>query len=333
MVSVGEWRDLWGRVGGGWLAADGFSGLAHPDGRYMFVHGDTLWELTGPTSPDRWVTRNSVTVWDPAEGEIDAVDPTGRDFIPAPGDGSWFWHGDPVWDYPDVWLFALRARAVEGGWGFTTEPRSLVQLSWPSFADPRWVATWEPPWSGFIDWGASMIRYGDWVYVYGVRHQPSWFGHDVFVARVRSGHLKDRSWWRFYGGLSAWSADGLLWSKDEAKAVPVIDHTAGTCGTFSSDLVAGEFRITSKLHGDLGSQVCVWSSRSPAGPWSRRVVAEAPWTSADQTYGAFAHPDLPSVSDGGSSRLVSVNHNSDVGLAGLFAEPWRYRPSWHPVEW
>lgn len=333
-MNVAEWSALWGAVEGGWLAGDGFAGIAHPaDGRYAFLHGDTFWRDSdgGP-----WTSRNSMTVFDPDRGVVRAVEDetAGANFIPS-GDGGWFWHGDMMWDGPDLWVIPIRAASADSGWGFAeVRPRELVQLSWPSFQDPRYVGRYSLPFgSGDVTWGASLVRaWGDqpWVYVYGTRHQPGWFGHDVFCARVRSGYLLEGSYWRFYAGLN--DSGAMKWSPHEEDATPIIDHGQGPAGTFSSDMsVGGQVRITSKLHGDFGSQVTMWQSVSPVGPFSTRPVVEVPWTSADQTYGAFAHPGLPSLSNG--RKMISVNHNTDKGLAAIVADPALYRPSWHEVLW
>lgn len=319
------WNALWGKVKYGWLAADGFAGIAHPiDGRYLFLCGDTLWD-------DGKATRTSTVIYDPEyPNRLLAASGSEADFIPPSLDDTWHWHGDMVWDGPDIWLFALRMRQAEGGWGFQPVQRSIVQLSWPAWHEAEHVDTYVMPFTAQIDWGASLLRSGQWFYVYGVRHQPGWYGHDVYLARVRSGHLLDSEYWRFYAGQNA--AGGMIWSSHESEARVIISHDNGPSGTFSSDVNSGgTFRLTSKMHGDFGSDVTIWSSSSPAGPFSTRTVATVPWTSADQTYGAFAHPDLGLT--GTNQRYVSVNHNSDVGLAALWERPHLYRPSWHLVTW
>lgn len=325
LPALADWNALWATAPGGYLASDGFAGLMHPiDEQYMFLNGDTLWA-------DGKATRTSVIVFDPRRPKmLRAASDSSFDFIPGLSDGTWHWHGDMVWDGPDVWTFALRMRAAEGGWGFQSVPRSIVQIAWPMGHDPMWIDTYPFPFVSRIDWGASLLRQGQWFYVYGVRIQPGWYGHDVYLARVRSGHLLDPEYWRFYAGLNA--AGSMEWSSNEENAAVVIPHEKGPSGTFSSDANSGgTFRLTSKMHGDFGSDVAIWSSSSPAGPFNIRTVATVPWTSADQTYGAFAHPGLGLTAQ--NQRLISVNHNSDIGFAALWQYPEKYRPSWHPVTW
>lgn len=330
-MDVDTWRAMWGHVHGGWLAGDGFAGIAHPiDGRYLFLHGDTFWQDESAT----WATRNSATIWDPARPEeIRAIYPTKTDFIPdaydPDGSDVWYWHGDMTWDGPDLWVMPLRARAVSGGWGFENHPpRDLVQLSWPLYRDPSFVARYPLPFgTGTVEWGASLLRApaSPFIYVYGVTTQPGWYGYDVYCARAPSGKLLEAASWRFFTGAGQWSASELA-------AVPIIGHGAGTNGTFSTDVtVTGKYRIVSKMPGDFGSAVTMWESRSPTGPWKVKTLLSIPWTSADQTYGAFAHPGLVCLDNG--QRLVSVNHNTDAGLSAILASPGTYRPSWHEITW
>jgi hypothetical protein len=326
LPSIGEWEQKWTRVGGGWVAADGFGGVRHPtDGRYMFLHGDTFVERDGL----RFMPHTSVTVWDGAN--IVMTSEPDRDFIPPAADGtsSWYWHGDLFWDGPDLWVFALKVKRASGGWGFATLSRDLVQLTWPWRQVPKWVATYPAPFPKTdgqpVDWGSSAVRVSPYVYVYGVQQIPGAFGHRVFLARVQSGRLPSAGAWRFYAGADSSGAVG--WAVSQSDMVPVMSESAGPSGTFSSELMNGMWRITSKLHGDFGSDVSAWEGPNPWGPFTRRTVVSVPWSSADQTYGAWHHPDAGVLPDG--RTVVSVNHNSDVGLGRLWAEPWRYRPSWH----
>lgn len=324
LPDLASWNALWASAADGFLAADGFAGIAHPiDERYMFLCGDTLWS-------DGRATRSSAMIYDPKHKRLTAGSGSWADFIAPLTDGTWHWHGDMVWDGPDVWTFALRTRAAEGGWGFQSVQRSIVQIAWPAWHDPVHVDTYAMPFANLIDWGASLVREGQWFYVYGVKSQPGWYGHDVYLARVRTGHLLDASYWRFYAGQN--SSGSMMWSSRESEARVIIPHEKGPSGTFSSDVNGGgTFRLVSKMLGDFGSDVTVWTSSSPAGPFSTRTVATAPWTSEDQTYGAFAHPGLGLTR--GGERLVSVNHNSAVSFATLFEQPHLYRPSWHEVVW
>src|SRR4051812_15336086 len=272
---VGTWRDLWDDVPG-WVGADGFHGIAHPDGRYLFLCGDTFHR---GADGERWATRQSAVVWNGTR--LRETHPAG-DLIPGLGT-SWEWGGPMVWDGPDIWCVSLRSEPISGGWGFRSLPRSLIQLSWPSWTgEPTYIARWDLP-RGQVDWGASVARTASWLYIFGVVLPPGGYGHQVYVARVRSNGLPDLSSWEFY--------TGDRWSGVPDDAAPVLSEH-GPSGTFSVQFHAGLFYLTSKMDGDFGTQVSVWVAERVYGPWVRHPIGIAPWRNERMTYGVTAHPDL-----------------------------------------
>src|ERR1044071_10146170 len=91
MIAVPEtdtWRKMWADVAGGWLCADGFWGVPHPDGRYLFLCGDTAHETDGR----RWWTRTSAVTWDGKRLE----NCSDADIIPTVA-RDWHWGGPMVW--------------------------------------------------------------------------------------------------------------------------------------------------------------------------------------------------------------------------------------------
>jgi Domain of unknown function (DUF4185) len=311
---IDTWRALWSDVPGGWLAADGFWGVPHPDGRYLFLCGDTAHRRDRERGTDVWWSRTSAVIWDGERLETCSDDALIPGTESAPGvEATWHWGGPMVWDGPDLWCMSLRCERVEGGFGFRSLPRALVQLSWPSWGKPSFVREWPLP-VGRIDWGALVVRTVDWVYVYGVTIGPGEYGHQVYVARVRDGRLPFLKEWAYFAAGK--------WVSDPDSATPILSEH-GPSGTFSVHWSPGGFRLTSKSDGDFGTDVCVWRSKTAQGPWLRKVVGQEPWSWERMSYGATAHPLLMLPS---GKHLISVPHNGNA--VPYFEEPDRYRPAW-----
>jgi hypothetical protein len=315
-MNLAAFVDAWNRVEGGWVCADGYWGIRHPiDGRYLFIHGDTFFDVDGA----RTMARNSGVVWDGTK--LRCISDPVIGLIPAPADGSWFWGGNPVWAYPDLWVMSLHLAPVTGGYGFKSLTRKAVQLSWPTGQTPEVVKVWPDLLASTrgIDWGAAVVNAGRYIFAYGTKALPGEYGCSVYLSHLLVPQMTNpalRTYWT-----------GTAWSLQEADAVPIIASNGGPEATFTAHQVDGGYRLVSKRNGSLGAEAQVWRSTEPWGPWTTAKFADVPWVGNDMTYAANGHYGLGKLA---ASYLASVAHNrSGVPLTAFYDNPKIYRATWH----
>ncbi len=168
----------------------------------------------------------------------------------------------------------------------------LVELT-PDHVDP-----------GQINWGAAAaVVDTDHVYVYGTRNtgEAYVYGHELYVARAPIDRATDGA------ALQYW--DGGVWQPDSSRAAPVLPAADGVSQTLSVDRVNGRWIALSKIGGDLGDTVGLWSSDRPSGPWTRTEVLSSPagLDTGDLQYTPLAHPEILTTP---GSLLVSVSRNT-----------------------
>jgi hypothetical protein len=168
-------------------------------------------------------------------------------------------------------------------------------------------------------WGAAATVSDDWIYLYGTANprQASVFGFSLHVARVRPDDLLDESAWRYW--------DGRRWQKKADRSAVLIPAVGGVSQTLSVFERDGRWYAVSKRDEFLGSDLVIWSSPGPTGPFTAGdPVAEIPSDVAagQLRYMPLAHPDLL-PEDG--SIVVSYSQN-ETDATKIDDDPFLYRP-------
>lgn len=291
---------------------------------------DVVKEVTGGES--RYFPNSSAVLW--TNGGLELTSGTGN-FVPNDGNGTWHWSGPMVVDN-DGQLYVFASKQGPGT-PWTDEGHSLHRYSWTSgLAAPVWqgkVADLDPA----IGWGAAVVRQGSYIYIYGSYHEEGWFGNRLYLARCPLGDLDQdpATAWEFWGSASggSWiSGSGNL--TDISSLQTVLGENPGVENSLSVAYDNGRYHLCSKAGGVFGSDVTIWSSTAPQGPFDDpRVVASAPYGQPDpedQTYITLAHYGLPRLANG--QVMVSVSRNrSDATLDDFFTGSF-YRPAWFAVD-
>ncbi|WP_460968054.1 DUF4185 domain-containing protein [Pedococcus soli] len=174
-----------------------------------------------------------------------------------------------------------------------------------------------------VNWGSAMTVQGRWIYVYGTRLPGrTSFGRALYVARAPAADARDRGTWQFW--------DGVRWSLDPDSATAVLPAEGGVSQTLSVDVVDGRFVVVSKRDGDLGSTVYSWTSGSPTGPWTPRrgVRAEFRDPAGQLRYAPLAHPGIR-LADG--RLLISISRNT-TDFGRLLSQPTLGRPVFAEID-
>lgn len=259
------WRSLFDRQRGAWAGADVVTSVRLPDGRLLWMFGDTFVggvSADGRRAPGTRLVRNSVVVTD---GGCFQPLPTAVDALPG-RDGTWLWPthavvsraGSPGGD-STVEVFGQRMRRTgAGAWGFSRVSTVVVdvQVGWRD--RPAVGAVHDLPDHG-VAWGSSLLREGDHTWVYGTRAVPGLPGRELLLARAPSPTVGSPGTWTFR------TADG--WSTSWRRAVPVRSASAGVSTSPSAARVGGRYVIVTKAHEFLDPQVVALVSSRPWGPW------------------------------------------------------------------
>jgi len=207
---------------GGWAGADGAFDIRLPDGRILWLFGDTFaGSIDGSNALlAGWrMPRNSVQVQ------------VGQCFTPlmrgAPGaetsfipevDGAFFWPTGGVVDTsvsPNVArIVAMRVRNSSTGFGFQVVGVNVITLSLPDLNVVGNVAApYDATATNMPSFGTNIFSGGKYVYLFGNAGgfqdggpvNPGPFGAGRYVARARPANLASGPW-EYWGG-TGWSGD------------------------------------------------------------------------------------------------------------------------------
>ena len=304
-----------------WQAGDIGASTRLPDGRIVWVFGDTV--RSDAVSP-RVVANSMLVTSGLCTSQVETVDR--GPVIPdrAPGVVHWPMSVATLQRSGQTLLVVISARirrGTSGAFDFTYLGSTATVFDATGAGAPTLESqldiTADSPAADQVNWGSAMTVEGSWIYVYGTRLPGATsFGRSLYVARAPVADARDRATWDFW--------DGVRWSQEQGAASPVLPAAGGVSQTLSVDVVDDRFVMVSKRDGDLGSTVYSWTSTSPTGPWTPRrgVRAKFQDPSGQLRYAPLAHPDI-TLADGG--LLISISRNT-TDFARLLAEPTLGRP-------
>jgi hypothetical protein len=243
-----------------WAGADLTGVVPLPDGRKLWLFGDTLYsdvDTDGGRGPLVGFGNNSAFVQSGGCMRHVAGSAAQRSWlVPPQGDGSAYWPGGGVVVGDRLHVFLGRV-LPEPPFGRLLD-RAVATLTLP---DLRLVGITPLPLSntgpGF---GSSAVAPGDgFVYVYGTRRPDCdrCYASDIYVARVPAGSVTDTSAWAFW--------DGGAWAADANAARPVM---SGGGAQVDVQPWRGGWLAVSKAADILSPDIVGWWAPGPSGPWS-----------------------------------------------------------------
>jgi Domain of unknown function (DUF5005) len=298
---------LWTRFGPGWTGGDGTYSVGLPDGRSVWLFGDTFLgtiNSDGSRSMSTPFVHNSLVVQNGQDlSDVNFLTPAAAATPSAPGD--WFWPGSGTVSGDTLKVLELEFGSTGSGiWAFTYKGTSVATFALPrlSLVSVKPVTT-DPG----IDWGSGTLDDGGFTYIYGAEDTDS--GKYVHVARVPQGDLTAP--WQYY--------DGSTWSTDPSASARIL---GGVSNQFSVVAVAGHYELISQ-DDDFSPDVSAYSAASPVGPFANKtVIYTTPnWGPGTFTHNALAHPERGWA----GGLLVSYNVNELTAL-GDYTNALIYRP-------
>ena len=315
----------------GVTAGDGMYSILLPDGRSIFLMGDSYTGkvTAGARSTSDHMFRNTYQVYD--NGRVSAITSPGEHSAAVPVDypdeRRWYWPGHGFVSGNTLYIFQLLMyQGAEGAWGFRYLETHVLEYSLP---DIKLIRDYKVPYSGTSEavYGAAALIDGQQVYVFAqyekANSDPFNIVSQVLCARTTVADLDSK--WEYYTG-SGWSAD----SKDAKpleglSAVPVSSQ-------FNVFKLRGKYVLLTQ-HKMLGDgRIFTAVSDTPYGPWRNlKQIFKVPELASSKwfTYNAMAHPQFER--DG--KILVSFCVNTE-NFSEQFTNVECYRPRffWYPVE-
>ena len=177
------------------------------------------------------------------------------------------------------------------------------------------LPSYTPPAGGSpILWGASLLRVGNTVYIYGTQSPKlSAPGHLLYLARVRVSQLTAFSSWQFYAGAGTWSAA-------QSGARPVQAGADASSG-FSVVQAGHRYWLIQAATAQVAPDIDAFPASTPWGPFDfsvGRLLYRDPAIGLDAAhdyrilYEARAEPALSTR----NSLVISYNVNSEAVTAG-----------------
>ena len=310
-----------------WQAGDIGASTRLPDGRIVWVFGDTV---RGDAVHPRVVANSMLVTSGVCTSQVET---RGRGpVIPDRADGSVHWPMSVATLVRGgrtllVVTSARIRRGTSGAFDFTYLGSSATVFDASGEGAPQLHSqldiTPDDPDPSQVNWGSAMTVRGAWIYVYGTRlpTQAS-FGRALYVARAPTADARDRGTWEFW--------DGSRWGASPETAAPVLPARGGVSQTLSVDRVGDQFVIVSKRDGDLGSTVYSWTSGAPTGPWVPRRGVRAAFQDphGQLRYAPLAHPGIR-LADG--KLLISISRNT-TDFGRLLSEPALGRPVFAEID-
>jgi hypothetical protein len=330
-----------------WAGADGGAPTVLPDGRVLWLFGDTFTghiQGDGSLAPGWGLVQNSFVVQNGAcfRPVMGGAPNAREDLIPAVP-GQWYWPSNAIVEPTAngnvlrMFLSRMTGNSNPAPWNFALVDTQIATFTLPNLS----LVDIGPLPNGLNSgqdyaWGGSAVTGVDnFIYVFGGRGDKQSAdcdpGRERRVARVERGKLTTGPWQFF---------DGTTWSSDPTAAallqfvadtpVPATACTAKPLDTLNvvpnptgGYVAGGKLGEHPQPYSLFGTEISKWTASAPEGPWHYvGKIAEAVAQPNQFSYGASLRFDLP-----GSTPTVMHSLNSfddvaqNVWLYGL-----RFRP-------
>jgi hypothetical protein len=303
---------------GGWIAADATYSILLPDGRTLWLFGDTF---IGEVNPDNSIKsgskfiRNSAVIQD--DDQLNTLftgtraDPSAF-ILTAHPDSTWYWPEHGAVEGDSLYIFVSKFHHKDNGSeGFNFEQigLDLAVSTYPGLEVKRTIPV--------AAYSLNDVIYGDrvlvdtgYTYIYGRKSDPEYNIPYPHVARAIHGEMHLQEWEYF---------DGMGWSGDASATKRM--NSFQVSQQYSVSTYRGKYiLLTQDIW--LSPDIYSFTSETPVGPWSnRRRLFTTPETGGSTfTYNAYVHPQF----DRNGEMLMSYNVNGDFW--SIFNNVELYRP-------
>jgi hypothetical protein len=325
------YTELFRPLTGGWTAGDGTISIPLPDGRILWLFGDSYLDdvrTSDTTLPCLFQVRNVVMVQEGLKFRtlLDSSQ-TGvqrtlfRDYPWS--DTTLYWPGSGFVEKDTIYIFLGK---IKNDASIANLGDYLAKMHYP---DLKLLSISPLPDFNKINFGVSVLfdSASGYYYAYGVR--PNWIVFEPYIGRFKLDHILDR--WEYYTGSE--------WSTDTAKAQKISD--GAMCAAYGVVKRNNTYYMISQDNGFLtpgaGRHLYAYRSSSPTGPF---IGQQLLYTIEDKwkgeyltTYNAMPHSEIyrDSLSIG-----YNVNGNDSTCKKDIWTERLNadcYRPKFVAIPW
>ena len=302
---------------GGWVAGDATFSVALPDGRTIWLFGDSFIGTVNPDSslaPGANMIRNCAVIQegDNLTAMYQGTFENPLDFVETDTpDSTWFWPEHGLVENNTLKIIFSEFGTGDGqpGWNFEYRNACIVLFTYPEIE----LIGYNPlPYyeQNGVMYGDRLITHGDYTYIFGRKEENhDWHIPYVHLARAEVGNLHGD--WEFYSGS--------VWSTDPEASVRLTDNPVSQqYGVFMHE--EKFVMITQEIW--LGTKIYSLTADQPEGPWENITeLYNTPFPFLDMfTYNAYPHSQF----DENNALLVSYNSNSSFWE--IFNNVELYRP-------
>jgi hypothetical protein len=300
----------------GWASADGSVPIALPDGRTLFLYGDTF---TGPVN-------GSGSFGSAPLVANSAVLQTGNCFNPlmrgssgsrqawiTPNSGEAYWPSSAVVGGDgNLDVFMMRVRYSDG---------ALLGMYVLPFSLPGLTQVGNPTQLTFADqnnpYGATAVADGGFVYLYSTHGQTQHVARAPLTSATSSGAYQfwnGSTWVGSSGSAAALSWNNMPLHANDPNGNPINGYSfGGTAGPIAGLFVVRHgngFLGTAKLINQFSGDVSLFTAAGPEGPWT--YVG----TAANTPSGVFTYSgQTPNRLQGTSPKTVTIYSTNVSGTA------------------
>lgn len=307
--------------GDGFTGGDGTYSVQMPDGKTLWIFGDTF---LGNVTPDflrvkttpSYIRNSFVMVGEDGLNTFHQGEKTEFKSMIIPPEvlkgtsGAteqelWYWPGAGFIADGKLKIFVSKFSQKDHSdmWAFNFLGTELVEFSLP---DLKQQAVHQFAKLDSIHFGHALMESREHLYIYGLKKERP------YVARAPRQNVLAN--WEFF--------DGQSWVQHAENAAPVLDFSGSE--QFSVFESKGTY-IMIMQEGDLGRKIYSFTSKNPEGPWeNQKLIYETPIPKGCDdcwTYNALAHPQLTE----NEMLLVSYNTNS-MTMEDHYRDALIYRP-------
>lgn len=321
-TTASYYDSLFTRYGIEWTGGDGANSYRLPDGRDLWLFGDSFIDTVRPgrARPKYSSTvHNAMAYTTSKPGEFVTIckgtlqNPEAY-FVPDnPDDFYWPAHCFASKDKKQLYVFLVRvtSNGNGGAFGFDVLGMDMATLSLPSL---NILSINKITNGNRIDWSAGIMEEDDFVYIYGA--ESTEFNKFMHVARTtKNNPIKDLRFW-----------NGSGWTQDSSQSIKIRPGVSESYSVFKY----GEkyYLLTQGIL--LSPDIFLYDGPSPVGPFNnRRLVYTTPKETINCiTYNAVAHTQF-TTADG--KLLVGYSSNSN-DVTELYSNADTYRPYFVWVE-
>ena len=317
-----KFNSYFNKNGDGFTGGDGTYSVLLPDGRTVWIFGDTFIGAVNDdntrTKTDPIYIRNSFVIQDGKDFKFMYND-TGKVnrsiMIPPSVVESnfelseyekWYWPGDGFITNQQLHVFVSEFEQVDTGmWGFQWGGTALFSFSLPELK----ITDFESFNYGLkngVHYGHAVLEDKGYLYIYGLQQGKP------HAARVSIVDVSDE--WEFFNGRS--------WSENPEDSKPMVDVEGSE--QFSIIKLDEKYYYLTQ-DGGLSPEIYVYRSDKPYTGWeNKKLLFTTPLDSLNKdlfTYNAIAHPQFMNE----KGMLVSYNTNS-FKLSDHYRDASIYRP-------